>query len=142
MQPPQRAAALDLAIVLGAIVVAWQFSKWLLYPALSIPDNAPYILRPIAGFFVAWWMLHRRGEGWRDLGLRKPSSWWRMAAVAIGLYAADYAVSRWAVPALAELLHPAQARSFMGYVRGNTPAFLLWLAIGWVVGGFMEECLF
>ena len=35
MQPPQRTAALDLAIVLGAIVVAWQFSKWVLYPALS-----------------------------------------------------------------------------------------------------------
>src|SRR5205814_1973581 len=87
MQPPQRTAALDLAIVLGAIVVAWQFSKWVLYPALSIADNAPYILRPITGFFVAWWILHRRGESWRDLGLRKPSSWWRVAAVAIALYA-------------------------------------------------------
>jgi membrane protease YdiL (CAAX protease family) len=30
----------------------------------------------------------------------------------------------------------------MGYVRGNTPAFLLWLTIGIVVGGLMEECLF
>jgi membrane protease YdiL (CAAX protease family) len=30
----------------------------------------------------------------------------------------------------------------MAYIRGNTPAFLLWLTIGWVVGGFIEECLF
>jgi membrane protease YdiL (CAAX protease family) len=137
-----RAAAFELTIVFGAIVVAWQFSKWLLYPGLAIPDNAPYILRPITGFFAAWWLLRRRGDGWRNLGLRKPSSWPRMAAVAIGLYATDYAVTQWAVPAIAELLHPAQAPGFLGYVRGNTPAFLLWLTIGWVVGGFMEECLF
>jgi hypothetical protein len=48
----RRPAALDLAIVLGAIVVAWQFSKWVLYPALSIPDYAPLILRPITGGYL------------------------------------------------------------------------------------------
>jgi len=137
-----RIAALDLAIVLGAIVVAWQLSKWVLYPALSIPGHAPYLLRPITGFFAAWWLLRRRGERWANLGLRAPASWWRMAAVAIGLYAADSAVSQWVVPAIAELAHPVQAPSFLAYTRGNTPAFLLWLAIGWGVGGFMEECLF
>jgi len=123
-----RIAALDLAIVLGAIVVAWQLSKWVLYPALSIPGHAPYLLRPITGFFAAWWLLRRRGERWANLGLRAPASWWRMAAVAIGLYAADSAVSQWVVPAIAELAHPMQAPSFLAYTRGNTPAFLLWLA--------------
>jgi uncharacterized protein len=138
----RRIAVLDLAIVLGAIVFAWQFSKWALYPALSIPSYAPYILRPITGFFVAWWLLRLRGQRWANLGLRTPASWARMAAVAAGLYAADSAVSQWVVPALAELAHPVHGPSFLAYTRGNTPAFLSWLAIGWVVGGFMEECLF
>src|SRR6185312_10775855 len=49
------------AIVLAAIAAAWILSRWVIYPALSIPDNAPLILRPICGFLAAWWVVHRRG---------------------------------------------------------------------------------
>ena len=138
----RRDAAIDLLIVLAAIAVAWQLSRLFLYPALGVPDNAPIILRPITGFFVAWWVLHWRGQRWNTLGLRMPTQWWRVLIGAVALYLANVALSRWAVPALADLLQPQQQPSFLGYIRGNLAAFLGWLAIGWVVGGFFEECLF
>ncbi len=145
MNPPtemQRGAALDLLAVLAAIVAAWALSKWLIYPALSVPDNAPVILRPIAGFFTAWWMLRRRGSGWHALGLRTPDAWWLAVAGGVALYFADMALSRWAAPLLAQWVHARPAPFFLGYIRGNTVAFLGWFGIGIAVGGFFEELLF
>src|SRR3954462_11389452 len=79
LRPPIRRSvdAQDLAIVLAAIGGAWVLSRWVLYPALGIPDYAPYILRPICGFLAAWWMLHRRQASWATLGLRRPPALWR-----------------------------------------------------------------
>ncbi|HEY4998233.1 MAG TPA: CPBP family intramembrane glutamic endopeptidase, partial [Usitatibacter sp.] len=54
----------------------------------------------------------------------------------------NMALSTWAVPALAALVHPVAQPSFLSYIRGNAGGFALWIAIGWIVGGFMEECLF
>ena len=135
-----REAAADLAVVLATIAVAWAFSRWILYPALSIPDNAPYILRPITGFLAAWWVLHRHGQRWSSLGLRKPRSW--AIAVAVALYLANLAFFTWVVPFIASIVHPTQRPSFLGFLPGNFPALVVWLAIGWGVGGFCEELLF
>src|SRR5690348_11325750 len=137
-----RVAAIDLGIVLAAIGLAWVLTRWVLYPALGIPDYAPYILRPITGFLAAWWLLRRRGTFWRDLGLRIPVPLWRALVIAVALYAADYALRTWAVPPLAQWLHPTQRPSFLGHLPGNAPALAFWLAISWIVGGLCEECLF
>ncbi|HXF79483.1 MAG TPA: CPBP family intramembrane glutamic endopeptidase [Usitatibacter sp.] len=134
--------ARDLAIVLAAIAAAWILSRWVIYPALSIPDNAPLILRPICGFLAAWWVVHRRGAGLRSLGLRVPDSWARAVLVGIALYAADYAVGAWVAPWLASIVQPVQRPSFFAYVHGNTGAFALWVAVSWLVGGLSEETLF
>jgi uncharacterized protein len=139
---PSRNAAIDLAIVLAGIAIAWVLTRWLIYPALAIPDYAPLIPRPITGFLVAWFVLHWRGELWDSLGLRMPPSWPRAIAIAIALYAADYAVATWAVPEIAAVVHPAQRPSFLGYIHGNVTGLVTWLAIGWIVGGLFEECLF
>ncbi|HUL56067.1 MAG TPA: CPBP family intramembrane glutamic endopeptidase [Usitatibacter sp.] len=139
---PRRDAALDLAIVLAAITAAWALTRWLVYPALAIPDYAPLIPRPITGFLVAWFVLHWRGALWESLGLRKPASWPRAIALAVALYAVDFAVSTWAVPWVASIVHPAQRPSFLAYIRGNVEGLVTWLAIAWLVGGLCEECLF
>jgi membrane protease YdiL (CAAX protease family) len=139
---PRRDAAIDLAIVLGAITIAWALTKWLVYPALAIPDYAPLIPRPITGFLVAWFVLHWRGERWNSLGLAKPASWERAIAIGVALYAVDYAVGQWVVPWLASIVHPTQRPSFLGYIRGNPVGLATWVAIGWIVGGLCEECLF
>jgi len=137
-----RTAAADVTAVMLGIVAAWGLTRLVLYPALGVPDNAPLILRPITGFFVAWWMLHHRGTGWHSLGLVVPPSWWRAVATAVALYLATMAVSSYVAPPLAEWLRAEPQPSFVSYVRGNLPATLLWVGIGCVVGGFMEECLF
>ena len=146
MAAQPRSAAVDLLIVLAAIAAAWALTKWLIYPALAIPDYAPLIPRPITGFLVAWFVLQWRGETWESLGLKKPASWPRAVALGVALYAADYAVATWVVPWLvpwvASIVHPVTRPSFLGYIHGNVTGLVTWLAIGWVVGGFCEECLF
>ncbi len=139
---PPASAATDLAIVLATIGVAWILSRWAIYPALGIPDNAPYILRPITGFLAAWWIVRRRGEGLRSLGLRRPDSWARAIAVAVALYAADWALSEYVTPVIASWVHPVQRPSFLGYIRGDAVGLATWVAIGWIVGGLFEETLF
>ena len=134
--------AVDLAIVLATIGCAWQLSKWVIYPALGVPENAPMILRPITGFLAAWAVLRWRGEGWAALGFRRPANLGIAVAVAVGLYLANVALSMWVVPLLAHWITPVQQPSFMMYIRGNLPGFVTWFAIGWIVGGFMEELLF
>lgn len=138
-----RDAAFDVAMVVFAIGAAWALSRLLLYPALGLPDNAPVILRPICGFLAAWLLLRWRGTGWASLGLHRPRSAWIAVAGAIVLYLANVALARWVAPPLAQWIAPAQQASYIGsVVPGNTAAFALWVTIGILVGGFMEECLF
>jgi uncharacterized protein len=131
----------EILFVLFVIAAAWMFSRWCLYPAVGIPDNAPMILRPISGFFAARWLL-QHGEGVSSVGLRKPDSPAGAVFVAIALYLVLWltspVVSQWLVS-----MFPVDSRpGFMAYVHGNLPAAILWIAIGWIVGGFFEEFLF
>ncbi len=142
VQVDRRATALDLAVVLGTISLAWLLTRYVLYPALHVPSHAPMILRPISGFFACWWLLHRRNLTFRSLGLRKPPNLLLALLSAVALYFCMQAVSRWVSPWLSELLHPQSQPSFIGYVHGNLIAFIGWLAIGVVIGGFCEEVLF
>ena len=134
--------AIDVAAVIAAIVFAWGLTRLALYPALGSPDTAPAILRPILGFLAAWAMLRKRGERWASLGLARPPSWSVAIGGAIALYLVDMALSQWAVPAIAGIFKPQPQVSFLEYVRGNVGGFALWVTIGWIVGGFIEECLF
>lgn len=143
MRHAATARAVDIVLVLAAIGLAWQLSKWVLYPALGLPDNAPMILRPILGVLAAWAVLRWRGETWAQLGLRRPANWLAAIATGVALYLANMALSAWVVPALAAAIAPVPQASFvLGQVRGSLGGFLTWLAIGWIVGGFIEELLF
>jgi membrane protease YdiL (CAAX protease family) len=135
-------AAVDVLVVLAVIAVAWAVSRFWLYPALGVPGNAPLILRPISGFVVATWLVHRRGQRYADYGLTRPDRPVLALLGAIVLYGVLMAASRWLVPPLAEWLGTAGQPSFMVYIRGKLVPFLGWLAIGWLVGGFAEELLF
>ena len=134
--------ALDLAIVLGTIAAAWALSRWAIYPALGIPDYAPYILRPIGGFLAAWWVLRLRGASWASMGLRMPPRLLIALALTVAGYLVELALWHWAVPALAQWFHPVRRPSFLGHLHGNAPALAFWIAIAWLVGGLCEEGLF
>jgi uncharacterized protein len=138
----RREAAADISIVIVAIVAAWAITRLALYPALGIAENFPAILRPILGFLAACVLLYRRGQGWRSLGLRRPANTWLAIGGAVALYAVNWALARWAVPAIAQIVQPQPQPSFLDYIRGDAGAFMLWLAIGWIVGAFIEETLF
>lgn len=131
-----------ILLVLLAIGCAWVLTRWWLYPALDIPDYAPMILRPILGFAMAWWLISRAGERWRDYGLRKPASWWRLLAQCALLYAAVALSSRFLVPLLAQTFGATASPSVLSSIGGNEAALLVWLAVAWCVGGFIEELLF
>src|SRR5258708_8092500 len=138
----RREAAIDIAIVVAAVGAGWAITRLALYPALGIPDYFPAILRPILGFAAACALLYRRGAGWGSLGLRKPANAWIAIAGAVALYAANWALSRWALPALAELVQPTQQPSFLGYLRANFEPFALWVALDSTPGRFIEAMLF
>jgi uncharacterized protein len=142
MNQQQTQAARDIAVVLMAIAAAWLFTRFLLYPALSVPDNAPMLLRPIAGFLAAWWLLHRAGQHCPQLGLARPRSLLWLLIACVLLYAVMSATARWLVPPLARALGAQGSPQFLAYIAGNTIAFAGWIAIGWLVGGLIEELLF
>jgi len=134
--------AADLALVLAAIAAAWVLSRWVIYPALGIPDYAPYMLRPICGFLAAWCVLRYRGGSWAALGLRRPARLWAAVALTIGAYLVELAMWQWLVPLLAQWIHPTRRPSFLAHLHGNFPALVFWMAVAWLVGGICEECLF
>jgi membrane protease YdiL (CAAX protease family) len=138
----RSAAWFDLTCIALTITCAWALSRLWLYPALGIPDNAPVILRPISGFCAAFFLLRRRGRTFADVGFKRPDSWLRAGLGAGALYLAMMAMSRWLVPVLADWLHAEDQPSFMRYILGRPSQFVLWLVIGWLVGGFGEELLF
>src|SRR3954471_7924376 len=105
-------AAIDLATVIAAIVAAWAITRLVLYPALGIPDYFPAILRPILGFLAATALLVHRGQGWRSMGLRRPGLGSMAILGALALYAVDWALSRWAIPLIADIVRPQAQPAF------------------------------
>jgi membrane protease YdiL (CAAX protease family) len=138
----KAAAGRDIALVMAAIVAAWLITKYVLYPALGVPDNAPMILRPITGFAVAWILLRRGGERWSAYGLARPANLLRCIGVAVALYAVIWLESSYVVPMLAQILTVHSAPPFLAYIRGHPLALAGWLGISWIVGAFFEELLF
>src|SRR5262245_17026026 len=135
MPDARKEAAFDLALVLATISAAWALSRFWLYPVLGVPANAPLILRPISGFLLATWLIHRCGRSYADHGLTRP----RVVRTLLGallIYGALSAVSRWLVPPLADFLGTSDQPSFIVYIRGKLVPTIEWLAIGWLVGGF------
>ena len=139
---PRVSAAQEIGGVLFAICAGWLATRYWLYPALGVPDNAPLILRPILGFLAAWWLLRRNGKRWFDFGLRRPARWLTIIAAAPALYALCWVAVNYVLPPLAALLGARAAPTFLLYIRGHPVAFIGWIAIAWVVGAFIEELLF
>jgi uncharacterized protein len=135
-------AVMPLLIVLLAIGAGWVLTRWWLYPAFGVPDYAPMLLRPLLGFAAAWWLLARAGEDWSRYGLRRPRAWSWLPLQCALLYAVVWVTSQHVVAPLATALDFNSGPSIFGYIQGNAIALVGWLAIGWVVGAFIEELLF
>jgi membrane protease YdiL (CAAX protease family) len=97
---------------------------------------------PVA-LLLIWLLLWLSHTPWSDLGLRRPASWGR--ALALGtLMAVLLQLS--AVLVIMPLVHALGGElpdiSRFEPIRGNWPAFLIFLAVAWTTAGLGEEIIF
>jgi hypothetical protein len=99
----------------------------------------PTLLLLVLGTVSLW----LRRLSWRDLGLRRPTSWGKTLALGSLLAVAATAFSLWIARPLVQTI-TGQVRDFSQFqaVQGNFGMFLVWLAISWSLGAFGEELAF
>ena len=138
-------ALLDLGLALLALLAcglfAFALSRLLPKSDLTLRLAAPGEMLILFG--AATLLLRRRGETWRSLGLARPASWRRVAALVPAGYAAAIAIN--AVCLL--LVFPAfglKLPSFaaLGTIKGDVGAYFYWLLLAWVSAALGEELLF
>ncbi|HEY0436417.1 MAG TPA: CPBP family intramembrane glutamic endopeptidase [Phenylobacterium sp.] len=138
-------ALVDLGLAVVALLACGLFALALhrLLPKgdLTLRLAAPGEMLILVG--AATLLLRRRGERWRGLGLARPASWRRVAALVAAGYVAAIAIN--AVCVL--LLFPAlglKLPSFaaLGAVKGDAGAYLYWLLLAWISAALGEELLF
>ena len=131
----RTSAIFDLAIIVAVLVGV----KQAVLP-YSLVYGGP--ASTFSAMIVATYLLHRRGLGWVDLGLRWPSSWWRMLGISIAIFAA-FLVTAGTSSALADLwFEDIGAGGRFDFVQGNLFGYLLIMALVWTHGSFFEELLF
>ena len=90
------------------------------------------------------WLLRRRSERWRDLGLHRPIPWRRTLLWTIGLFAAQMILPALLVRPLAHSLGfgPARLDAFAD-LKGNLGVYLLLLIpVGWGAAAIGEELIY
>ena len=90
------------------------------------------------------WLLHRRGQRWRDLGLVRPIPWRRTIFWTIGLFMAAMLLPALLAGPLANSLGftPQRLDAFAD-LRGNLGVYLLLLIpVGWGAAAFGEELIY
>lgn len=143
----RRSSALfDLTVIIGALLLLKSIflnndGLWTLAGPISL----------VAALVLAGWSLRRRGKRWADLGMGRPKSFlwtaiWTVVALVVtmgvGILADGLATSLMGPPSEAVQAIDARFSGRFAAVPGSLPDFLFWLAIAWVIGGFVEEMLF
>jgi membrane protease YdiL (CAAX protease family) len=115
-----------------------------LVAAIFWGDEAGYV--PLSKtpflFLVAWASLRLRGLRWRDVGLRMPERWPRIAA-----FGAAWGVAMWlleffvTMPLLRRLLGYWPDLTAFDDIVGNAPLLAVYLALNWVLAAFGEEAV-
>lgn len=81
-------------------------------------------------------------SGWSDIGFMQPKSWWKTAAlgvgVAVSLQASALLIT---LPLLARLGIPTPDLSAYGTVKSNAFVLIGWLLVSWTTAGFGEEII-
>lgn len=112
--------------------------------ALGLPIAYPEL--GVLGSFaiaIAVVLIARKHGSFADLGLRRPESWPKLLATTLIYGFAIQMIFTIAIePGLSRLTGDPVDISIFDGVRGNFVNFLLMMALGWVVGGFLEEFTF
>lgn len=139
-------AFVDLAIVIGVLLVL----KSVLLTAGEIWIYAGPISLLVT-FAVASILLRVRQQDWARVGLKSPTNYkwtalWVVVAfvvtIAAGIGAEMLTTSFLPEPSAETQAIDERYSGRFENLPGNLPVFLMWLAIAWVIGGFVEEMLF
>jgi uncharacterized protein len=97
-------------------------------------SKTPFLLLVASG---SLWL---RGLGWRDVGLRLPEGWPRLAAVGvaagIGMWLLEFYVT---MPALRRVLGYWPDLTDFNDIVGNAALLAVFLALNWILAAFGEE---
>ena len=91
-------------------------------------------------FPLGWISLGLRKLGWRGVGLQRPSSWLRTLGLGALIGVAYQLISIWLIdPLLVQLVGEPFDASQFARIPGSIPNLVIWILIGWLIGGFLEE---
>src|ERR1700759_4090454 len=145
--PSNRHAAMTdrrlTALSESALVATLMWGLHALLRSLGAPValGAPATLFTLA---TCTWLLRRRSERWRDLGLYRPIPWRRTILWTIALFAAEMLLPALLVRPLADSLGfgPPRFDAFAD-AKGNLGVYLLLLVpVGWGAAAFGEELIY
>ena len=107
---------------------------------LALPENGALGAFAIA---IAAVVIGRKQGSVTDVGFKRPDSWLRVLGTTLAFGFVYQLLSLVIIePLLARVTGAAVDISIFDGVRSNFRGFLVLLAIGWVVGGFLEELTF
>lgn len=94
-------------------------------------------------FVVTAMLICVRRGGPAELGFRRPESWTRTIVLGVVIGTVTQVLFSIVIDPLLERATGTviDVSGFDG-IRGSLPGFLVMLAVGWVIGGFLEEMLF
>ena len=91
-------------------------------------------------FIAAWASLRLRGLRWRDVGLKLPERWRRIAAIGvgwgIGMWLLEFFVT---MPTLRRVLGYWPDLTAFDDIDGNATLLAIYLALNWILAAFGEE---
>lgn len=138
---PRLRAFLELALVISAFVVALSVMTVDEAVGRGAGPKLFVLARMAALVLLCTWLLHRGGERWADVGLRRPPRWWSVPLmVALG-FAGFVAIAMTAGPLLAAVgIEPPRHSDTA--LQGNLLEYLFWAGpVTWGTAAFGEELL-
>lgn len=94
-------------------------------------------------FPFSWLSLWLRKSGWREVGLRRPASWPRTIGIGMAAGIVNALIALWLIaPLVARLGRGKEDLSQYESLPGNIPLLFVWILIGWIIGGFVEEMVY
>jgi membrane protease YdiL (CAAX protease family) len=104
-------------------------------------EHALMLLRMIVLLGAATWLLRRTGHSWSDVGLSRPKSWWRVAALVAAGYAMLAVVMMVLLPAALQLAgaSPPKLAAFAA-LKNNLLQYLFFaIPVSLGTAAFIEE---
>ena len=130
-----QGAFFDLLIVMAVLVVVKQsvllFSFYYAGPASTF-----------SAMVVATLLLWRRGFGWKDMGLRWPESWFKIACLTLLSFVLLIVAAQSMQILAGTLFEDIGTSGRFDHIIGNPAAYLISMLIIWTHASFFEELLF